>query len=104
MSPEPAPDTYHLMLPIGPGSSTSFAAPGNTFGPEPRVRGGDSQGFTYDRVFDALASVHPCGDNGAMEPVLDFFWHVHDFAQDCVDQGGISYVQLIQPPALDDRP
>jgi hypothetical protein len=39
-----------------------------------------------------------------MEPALDYFWHVHDFAQDCVDQGGTSYMQLFQPPALDDRP
>lgn len=39
-----------------------------------------------------------------MEPALDYFWHVHDFAQDCVNKGGISYAQLIQRPALDDRP
>ena len=26
---------------------------------------------------------------------LQFFWHVHDFAEDCVNQGGISKVLMI---------
>ena len=34
----------------------------------------------------------------ATEPALDYYWHVHDLAQDCVNQGGISNVLMIQPP------
>lgn len=65
----------------------------------------DNQGFTYDGVSTPLHRYTPVETTvNAMEPGLDYFWHVHDFAQDCVNQGGISYVQLIQPPALDDRP
>ena len=29
---------------------------------------------------------------------LDFYWRVHDLAQDCVNQGGVSNVRLIRPP------
>lgn len=29
---------------------------------------------------------------------LDFYWQVHDLAEDCINQGGITGVQLIQPP------
>lgn len=38
----------------------------------------------------------------AVEPGPDFYWHVHDLAQDCVNQGGISNLQMIRPPARDD--
>lgn len=38
----------------------------------------------------------------ATEPELDFHWHVHDLAQDCVNQGGISDVTLIKPPPRED--
>ncbi|MFQ6397355.1 helix-turn-helix domain-containing protein [Nocardia sp. KC 131] len=37
------------------------------------------------------------------EPPSDFFWQVHDLAQDCVNQGGISEVRLINPPARDEE-
>ncbi|MBB1254639.1 ATP-binding protein [Streptomyces sp. OF3] len=33
----------------------------------------------------------------------DFHQHVHDLAQDCVNQGGVSNVLLIQPPARDEQ-
>lgn len=29
---------------------------------------------------------------------LDFYWQVHDLAEDCINQGGITGVQLIKPP------
>jgi Putative DNA-binding domain len=29
---------------------------------------------------------------------LDFYWQVHDLAEDCVNQGGTSEVQMISPP------
>ena len=34
----------------------------------------------------------------ASEPDLDFYWHVHELAQDPVNQGGVSNLQLILPP------
>lgn len=33
---------------------------------------------------------------------MEFFWQVHDFAQDCVNQGGVSNMLMIQPPARDE--
>ncbi|MEV0360637.1 ATP-binding protein [Nocardia sp. NPDC050697] len=38
----------------------------------------------------------------ASESSDDFFWRVHDLAQDCVNQGGISEVRLVTPPARDE--
>ena len=32
---------------------------------------------------------------------LDFYWQVHDLAEDCVNQGGMAFVQMISPPARD---
>lgn len=37
----------------------------------------------------------------AVQPESDFHRHVHDLAQDCVNQGGISDVRLIRPPERD---
>lgn len=39
-------------------------------------------------------------DNAA-EPALDYYRLVYDFAKDCVNQGGISNVLMIQPPGRD---
>lgn len=38
----------------------------------------------------------------AAAPYVDFHWQVHDLAQDCVNQGGVSNVTTIQPPARDE--
>jgi hypothetical protein len=37
----------------------------------------------------------------AQEPDLEFYWHVHDFALDCLNQGGLANVSLINPPDRD---
>lgn len=37
----------------------------------------------------------------AAEASLDFYWHVHDLAQDCVNQGGVAEVSMIHPPERD---
>jgi Putative DNA-binding domain len=59
----------------------------------------DNQGFTYDCVSTPLHLYTPVETTvNAAEPNLDYFWHVHDLAQDCVNQGGISNVRMIQPP------
>jgi hypothetical protein len=63
----------------------------------------DNMGFTYDGVSVPLHRFTPVETTvNVIEPAADFFWHVHDFAQDCVNQGGISNVLMIQPPARDD--
>lgn len=37
----------------------------------------------------------------AAEPDHDYYWRVHDLAQDCINQGDISNVRMIQPPKRD---
>lgn len=64
----------------------------------------DTQGFTYDGVSTPLHRYTPVETTvNAGEPDLDYFWHVHDLAQDCVNQGGISNVLMICPPDRDDQ-
>jgi hypothetical protein len=63
----------------------------------------DNMGFAYGGVSVPLHRYTPVETTvNAIEPAADFFWHVHDFAQDCVNQGGISNVLMIQPPARDE--
>ena len=63
----------------------------------------DSFGYAYDGVSVPLHRYTPVETTiNAVEPPLDFFWHVHDFALDCVNQGGVSNVLMIQPPARDE--
>jgi hypothetical protein len=38
----------------------------------------------------------------ATEPALDYYWHVYELALDCVNQGGISNLLMIRPPARDE--
>jgi hypothetical protein len=33
---------------------------------------------------------------------LDFYWQVHDLAEDCINQGGILEMQMISPPPRED--
>lgn len=64
----------------------------------------DNHGFTYDGVSTPLHHYTPVETTvNANEPDLDYFWHVHDLAQDCVNQGGISNVLMICPPGRDDQ-
>ncbi len=63
----------------------------------------DNMGFIHDGVSTPLHRYTPVATTvNAMESAADFHWHVHDLAQDCVNQGGISYVRLINPPARED--
>lgn len=64
----------------------------------------DSNGFTYGGVSTPLHRYTPVETTvNAVEPSLDYYWHVHDLAQDCVNQGGISNVRMIQPPERNDQ-
>jgi hypothetical protein len=62
----------------------------------------DSLGLTYDGASTPLHTFTPVETTvNAAEADLDYYWHVHDLARDCVNQGGIQNVLLIQPPARD---
>jgi hypothetical protein len=59
----------------------------------------DNMGFTYGDVSTPLHRYTPVETSvNAVEPDLDFYWHVHDLARDCVNQGGVSNVLMIHPP------
>lgn len=64
----------------------------------------DNFGHTFDGVSTPLRRFTPVEItvNGA-EPSLDYFWRVHDVARDCVNQGGVSNVQMISPPERDEE-
>ena len=63
----------------------------------------DNMGSTYDGVSIPLHRYTPVEATvNAAESALDFFWQVHQIAQDCVNQGGVSNVLMIQPPPRDD--
>lgn len=64
----------------------------------------DNFWHTYDGVSTPLHRFTPVETTvNAVEPDVDYHWHVHDLAQDCVNQGGISNVLIIRPPARDDQ-
>lgn len=61
-------------------------------------------GAIYDGVSTPLHRYTPVETTvNATDPATDFFWHVHDLAQDCVNQGGISNLRLIRPPERADN-
>jgi hypothetical protein len=63
----------------------------------------DNFGHSYGGVSTPLHRYTPVETTmNAAEADPDFYWHVHDLAQDCVNQGGISNVLMIQPPARDE--
>ena len=62
----------------------------------------DNFGYHYDGASVPLHLYTPVEFTvNASEADLDFYWHVHDLAQDCVNQGGISNVLMIQPSDRD---
>jgi len=64
----------------------------------------DNFGFANDGVSTPLHRYTPVETTvNAAESALDFYWRVHDLAQDCVNQGGVSNVRMIQPPAREDQ-
>jgi len=64
----------------------------------------DTMGFPYDGSSIPLARFTPVETTvDAALPKLDFYQEVHDLAQDCINQGGLSNVLLIQPPQPEDQ-
>jgi Putative DNA-binding domain len=63
----------------------------------------DNLGYAYDGVSTPLHHYAPVETSvNAVEHDLDYYWHVHDLARDCVNQGGITNVLLIRPPAREE--
>jgi hypothetical protein len=64
----------------------------------------DASGYLFDGASIPLHHYTPVETTvNAAEPSSDFHWHMHDLAQDCVNQGGISNVRLIHPPDRKDE-
>lgn len=62
----------------------------------------DDFGFSYNGASVPLHRYTPVEVTvNATESDLDFYWRVHDLAEDCVNQGGISNLQMIHPPKRD---
>ncbi len=62
------------------------------------VQNVDSRGYAFDSI-TPLAQYTPVERTvvADADPV-DFYWQVHDLAEDCINQGGIAEVQMIRPP------
>ena len=59
----------------------------------------DHHGFSLDGVSATLHRFTPVEMTvNAAKPALDYYWHVHELTQDCVNQGGVANVEVIQPP------
>lgn len=64
----------------------------------------DDFGHPYEGVSTPLHRYTPVETTvNAVESDLDYYWQVHDLAQDCVNQGGISNVRMIHPPERDSQ-
>lgn len=62
----------------------------------------DDFGYHYDGASVPLSRYTPIEVTvNAAESDHDFYWHVHDLAEDCINQGGISNLQMIHPPEPD---
>jgi hypothetical protein len=64
----------------------------------------DGQGFTFNGVstpVPAFIPVQSTIDAGASE--IDFHHQVFELAEDCVNQGGITYLHVISPPRILDE-
>ncbi|WP_197719822.1 MULTISPECIES: hypothetical protein [Pseudonocardia] len=60
----------------------------------------DGYGFSHDIGSTPLQQFTPVESTvDASEPDIDFYWHVYDVAQDCVNQGGTAHLHMIKPPA-----
>lgn len=63
----------------------------------------DQYGFAYDDETIPLHRYTPVQATiDASAGDVDFYWQVHDLAQDCINQGGVEHVRSIQPPPRGD--
>ncbi|MYS84618.1 ATP-binding protein [Streptomyces sp. SID5474] len=63
----------------------------------------DAHGYDDDSTSTPLHHYTPVTSTVAADSGdVDFYWQVHDLAQDCVNQGGITHPVMIHPPARED--
>jgi hypothetical protein len=59
----------------------------------------DNMGFAYDGTSIPLAAYSPVYTTVIADTDPDsFFWQVHDLAEDCVNQGGVTNLRHVSPP------
>jgi len=62
----------------------------------------DGQGFEFRDNSTPLVRYTPVERTVVADSdPLDFYWQVHDLAEDCINQGGITTVRMIRPPERD---
>lgn len=63
----------------------------------------DSMGFVFNDNSTPLAHYTPVERTVVADAAPeDFYWQVHDLAEDCINQGGVTEVRMIRPPARED--
>jgi hypothetical protein len=64
----------------------------------------DGYGWEFDGTSVPLARYTPVTTTvQADAEAVDYYWQVHDLAEDCINQGGITDVSLISPPERDNE-
>jgi hypothetical protein len=64
-----------------------------------RIETVDGHGMNFDETSIRLAAYAPVDTTVLADASpLDFYWQVYGLAEDCINQGGLSNVQLISPP------
>lgn len=86
---------YEVRIGIEGASDPSVTAP--IF-----IRGADQHGYPYAGNSLELRRYAPVNATVVADASpLDYYWQVHDLAQDCINQGGLTHVYLISPPSRD---
>ena len=68
------------------------------------IRGVDNFGYPSEGTSLELWRYAPVNTTVVADAsALDYYWQVHDLAQDCINQGGLTHVRLISPPPRDDE-
>lgn len=63
----------------------------------------DAYGFGVEENVISLVRYAPVTATVVSDvPDLDFFWQVHDLAEDCINQGGVTRIHFINPPPRDE--
>ena len=67
------------------------------------IRTVDNSGWAFEGSSIPLAKYVPVMSTVTADAgPLDYYWQVHDLAEHCVNQGGLTNVLMIRPPARDD--
>lgn len=64
-----------------------------------QVQSVDSRGYRFDSATPLVQYSPVFATVSADTSPLDFYWRVHDLAEDCINQGGVADVVMIRPPS-----